>query len=160
MAKTVYARAAGGNWNTNATWSTSSGGAADTTYPVATDTAILDANSGQVTINVNSACAVLSMFAGGAGEYTNTLTFNATLTITGGIDLGGTVAGTGGNLNVTAGCTLTAHGHTFPTTVWFGGTNQTYTFADAWDIGINLQTDGMSTSGVITMNGEITIRNR
>ena len=30
MAKTVYARAGGGNWNADATWSTSSGGAADT----------------------------------------------------------------------------------------------------------------------------------
>lgn len=46
-AKTVYARnTTSGTWNSNIRWSTTSGGAANTTVPLVQDTAILDANTG------------------------------------------------------------------------------------------------------------------
>jgi hypothetical protein len=154
---TKYARAAGGNWSANATWSTTSGGGADTTKPVAGDTAILDANSGQVTIDVDSACAILYMWTAGAGEYANTLTFNANLTTTGAVDLGGTIAGASGYLKPTATSTLTSHGHTFTGQMWFGGTSQTYTIADAWTVNGNFQTDGVATGATLTLNGLLTI---
>ncbi len=88
MAKTVFARIPGGNWSANATWSTTSGGTADTTKPVATDTANLDGNSGQVTIDTASACAVLNctgytgVLTGSNMTTTGNITFVVTMTFT------------------------------------------------------------------------------
>lgn len=74
---TKYARAAGGNWNTDATWSTSSGGAADTTKPAAGDDAVLDGTSGNVTIDAAAVCRSLDCTL-----YAGVLTHNAfTITI-------------------------------------------------------------------------------
>ena len=65
-----YARAAGGNWSADATWSTTSGGAADTTKPTAADDVFLDANSGAVTIDTTGlVCRSINCTG-----YTNTLT--------------------------------------------------------------------------------------
>ena len=55
-AATKFARTAGGNWSADATWSTSSGGAADTVAPTAADDVVLDANSGNVTIDAAAVC--------------------------------------------------------------------------------------------------------
>lgn len=66
-----YARAVGGGWNTDATWSTTSGGAADTTKPTAADDVFLDASSGNVTVDAASACRSLNCTG-----YTGTLAFN------------------------------------------------------------------------------------
>ncbi len=148
MAKTCYARTVGGNWSADATWSTSSGGAADTTKPVATDTAILDANSGQVTVDATSACAILTMTG-----YLSTLTFGDTivLTTTGAITLGGTIAGSG-YLKCTTSATLTSNSIALGGTniLWLAGTSQTFTFADAWSV------PGLTLTGTtaITMTGQ------
>ncbi len=64
-----YARAAGGNWTADATWSTTSGGAADTTKPTAADDAYLDAASGAVTVDTGAVCRSLDCTG-----YTGTLT--------------------------------------------------------------------------------------
>lgn len=50
-----------GNWNADANWSATDGGAGGASFPVAGDNAYITATSGtkQVTVNVNSACAVL-----------------------------------------------------------------------------------------------------
>ena len=78
-----YARGVGGNWTDNATWSTTSGGAADTVAPTASDDVFLDANSGQVTISAVSVGKSLTCTG-----YTGTLTHNAfDLTISGNITL-------------------------------------------------------------------------
>jgi len=71
-----FARAGGGNWNTDATWSTTTGGAADTTKPDATDDVFLDANSGNVTIAANSYCRSIN-----CTDYTGTLTQDASTTL-------------------------------------------------------------------------------
>ena len=75
---TKYARAGGGNWSTDATWSLSSGGAADTVAPTAADDVILDGASGNVTIDAgaNRFCRSLDCTSG-VGNYTGILTHNA-----------------------------------------------------------------------------------
>lgn len=69
-----YGRTAGGNWSADATWSTTSGGAADTVAPTAADDVFLDANSGNVTLDTGAARACRSINCTG---YTGTLTHNA-----------------------------------------------------------------------------------
>lgn len=71
---TKYARAGGGNWSADATWSTTSGGAADTTAPTAADDAVLDAASGNVTIDSGGTRVCRSINCTG---YTGTLTHAA-----------------------------------------------------------------------------------
>lgn len=126
MAKTVYARGIGGNWSTDATWSSASGGGADTTKPVAGDTVYLDGASGSVTVDVDSACAILN-----CGSYTGTLLLAANLATT-------------GNVTLVAGMTFTPGTYTWTVTgtatlnfaskslygLTFGGTG-TYTLSAA-----------------------------
>ena len=140
MAKTCYARTAGGNWSTDATWSTTTGGAADTTKPVATDTAILDANSGSVTVDAASACAIVTMTNYGA---TKTFTMNGTLTTTGNVTLptaAVTFAGTSAWIMTTT-CTIVPNGRTLSCPVTFGGSAQTFT----------INTTPLVTTGKITL---------
>ncbi len=85
---TKYARGVGGLWSVDATWSTTSGGSADTTKPTAADDARLDAASGAVTIDSGALCRSLDCTG-----YTGTLTHNAiTLTIGDGTAGAGDVA--------------------------------------------------------------------
>jgi hypothetical protein len=96
---TKYARAGGGNWNADATWSTTSGGGADTTVPTAGDDVVLDASSGNVTINVASVCRSLDCTG-----YTGTLTHNAGINLS----IGDATAGAGNiALKLVAGMTYT-----------------------------------------------------
>lgn len=74
---TKYARTSGGNWSSDSTWSSTSGGSADTVAPTAADDILLDVNSGNVTIDAASVCRSLNCTG-----YVGTLTHNAfTLTI-------------------------------------------------------------------------------
>ena len=84
FAANKYARAVGGNWNTDATWSTTDGGGADTTKPTSSDDVFLTATSGNVTID--AAASAKSLTCTG---YTGTLTHNSstTLTVSGSITL-------------------------------------------------------------------------
>jgi len=86
---TKYARVPGGNWSADATWSLTSGGLADTTAPTAADDVILDASSGNVTIDAASACRSLDCDSGSA--YTGTLTHNASTNLS----IGDATAGAG-----------------------------------------------------------------
>jgi hypothetical protein len=83
---TKFARAAGGNWNTDATWSTTSGGGADTVKPTAADDVRLDAASGAVSIDAAGACRSLDCLG-----YTNTLSYAGSFNIA----IGDATAGTG-----------------------------------------------------------------
>lgn len=82
-----YARAVGGNWSADATWSTTSGGAADTTAPTAADDVRLDAASGNVTIDTGATRVARSLDCDG---YTGTLTQQAVS-----LNLGDGTAGAG-----------------------------------------------------------------
>lgn len=96
---TKYARAGGGNWTADATWSTTSGGAADTTKPTAADDAVLDAASGAVTIDSGAVCRSLD-----CNGYTGTLTHTAGVILT----IGDATAGAGNRaLRLVAGMTYT-----------------------------------------------------
>lgn len=75
---TKYLRTVGGNYSADASWSTISGGTADTTKPTASDDVILDALSGNLTIDANSAYKTFTEQAG----YVGTVTHNA-FTLTG-----------------------------------------------------------------------------
>jgi hypothetical protein len=78
---TKYARTAGGNWSADATWSTTSGGGADTVVPTSSDDVVFNVNSGNVTIDATSVAKTLNCTG-----YTNTLTHNTfTLTVSGSI---------------------------------------------------------------------------
>lgn len=90
-----YARAGGGNWSTNATWSTTDGGGADTVAPTTSDVALLTGTSGAVTVDTTTCvCQTLNM-----SNYASTLTFTSgqKLTVSGTANntLAGTLAGTG-----------------------------------------------------------------
>ncbi len=80
-----YGRSGGGSWATDATWSLSSNGPADTTAPTAADNVFLDASSGAITIGAAAACRSLNCTG-----YTNTLTHNAFT-----LSIGDGTAGTG-----------------------------------------------------------------
>jgi hypothetical protein len=66
---TKYARTAGGNWSADATWSTTSGGGADTVKPTTSDDVVFDVNSGNVTIDATAVAKTLVQTG-----YTNVLT--------------------------------------------------------------------------------------
>jgi len=83
-----YARAGGGNWSADATWSTTSGGAADTVAPTAADDALLNASSGAVTINSGATRVCRSIDCNG---YTGTLSHNTSTNL----DIGDATAGAG-----------------------------------------------------------------
>ena len=110
--------AGGGNWNSAATW----GGSG---FPIAGDTAILNATSGQVTVTANATCLILNCTG-----YANTLTINngITLTVNGvgaTISLGGTInSATTGEISTIAGpggsCTINFNGVTIPIRIGFG----------------------------------------
>lgn len=74
-----FKRAGAGNWSADASWSTTSGGIADTVVPTSADDVFLDANSGDLTIDSASICRSLDCTG-----YTGTLLHNAfTLSISG-----------------------------------------------------------------------------
>lgn len=86
---TKYARAVGGAWATDATWSTTSGGGADTTAPTASDDAVIDTNSGAVT-SING--SAISLTVTNTAVKTTTLTFSGTLTLSGAFSVTGNSA--------------------------------------------------------------------
>ncbi|HMK27570.1 MAG TPA: hypothetical protein VK483_16170, partial [Chitinophagaceae bacterium] len=109
---------ANSNWNTTATWSATSGGAAGASVPVAGDNVFIEGGF-TVSITANAACATLTVGTATAGtlQFNNTTT--RTLTVTGNInvnngtfttaDAGGANIHSlliGGNLSVTTGNTL------------------------------------------------------
>lgn len=104
-----FSVAAGGNWNTTATWSTVCGGAGGASIPVAGD--VVTICGGTVTINANAACASLTVNPGATLTYSS----NFTLTTTGNVTISGTfLMPTVGNapkvLVMGAGTTLTLAG--------------------------------------------------
>lgn len=102
---TLYAKAAGGNWSAAGTWSNvSSAGGDSSGPPTAADNVILDAGSGNVTIDAASVCRSVNCTG-----YTGTLTHNATFTLS----IGDATAGTGNiALKFVAGMTYTLGNNT------------------------------------------------
>jgi len=111
--------AGGGNWNATGTW-------VEGVVPIAGDTVFASASSGQLTVNVASACTSIDFT-----NYTNTLTMNATLTVTGNVTLVDAMVLIGvGALTISATSTLTSNGK-----IWLGAINFNagpFTLADNW----------------------------
>lgn len=146
-----FARAVGGNWDTDATWSTTDGGGADTTKPTSSDDVFLTATSGQVTINAAANCKTLTCTG-----YTNTLTHNTfALNTFGNIVF---VSGmtytqvTGAYINFSTAGTLTTGGKTMPSLIATAkitlGDN--VTFSAATTLYIKLDSSGTA----LDMNGK------
>lgn len=123
-----------GNWSTAANWRTTSGGGTATTVPTTSDTAYLDASSGDVTVDTTSATAGNIVCTNHAGTFT--ITASQLLTIVTSITLGSgqTLAGTG-RLKMTTGAgTYTSAGLTVPWEWEFSSATGTKTLADNWTV--------------------------
>lgn len=124
---TLYAKAAGGNWSSANTWSTTSSAGGDNSGPpLATDDVIFDTGStGTVTVDTTSCvCKTLT-----CQSASNKITFTASqiLYVSGNVTfftgMGTNLSGTG-NLNINSSGTLTTNGNTIPGSLTFStGTN-------------------------------------
>lgn len=126
---TRYAVSGGtGNWNSTTNWSTTSGGASGASFPTSSDDVIFDANSGNLTVNVASACLSFT----GTG-YTGILTINTAilLTINGNITLGSGMSFSGsGFFTVNAISTIISNGVVIPNFTFGATASYTVTLND------------------------------
>lgn len=145
--------AAGGNFSSDTAWSTSSGGANNTTHPTVLDDAVIDNLSGQLTVDVSSACLSFT-----ASTYTGTMTWASfTLTVSGSFTYGAgmTISGnnTSTNLQMNASGTLTTAGKTMPTTIGISG--GTLILGDNVTMAANhFSVFSLGTSGILDLNGK------
>jgi hypothetical protein len=149
---TKYARTAGGNWSADATWSTTSGGGADTVAPTSADDVVMDANSGNVTIDANVVAKTLIQTG-----YTNVLTSDTShgCTVSGTITLlsGKYVAsGDGSAFIINATSTLTTGGNAMGTVVVTG--SAIVTLGDNYTGRAGPLSVLRITSGSINLNGK------
>jgi hypothetical protein len=73
-----------GNWNDDGSWSTTSGGPADTNAPGPTDTVVFDAGSGTCTLTANTSCGRLLVMGGVLDLIGHDLTVTAPIHAPGG----------------------------------------------------------------------------
>ena len=132
----------GGNFNDTGTW-------VEGIVPVAGDSVVATATSGNLTVNVASGGVGLLSFI--MTNYTGILTMNDTLTISGTMTLVsgmGTIAGTSAIIcNTTA--TLTSGGKVIPQ-LSLAGSSQTYTLADNFQVGDFININSIT---LVTLNG-------
>jgi len=133
MMATLYARTAGGTWTTASTWSTTSesGGAAGAA-PTASDTCLITALSGNLTMGIGSVC-LNANFTG----YTRTITWGTTasLTISGTLTLSPTMTtnytGTGSwILSGNSATSIQTNGYQMVVPVQFNGGTGSVTLLD------------------------------
>ena len=159
---------AGGNWNATSAWD-------EAAVPIAGDAVVArgGGDSGNVTVNVASACASIILT-----NYTGTLTYNNTLTTTSTVTYpaGMTVAGTSDHVTVTTSTITIACASGLTGGLRLGGSSQTYTLGSDWAIGGTLLFNGTNavifsgahnitcaalsdtmTVSAITMSGNITV---
>ncbi|MDD2673678.1 MAG: T9SS sorting signal type C domain-containing protein [Flavobacterium sp.] len=103
-----------GNWNSTSTWSTTSGGAAGASVPLATDAVVIERGR-TVSVNINNAVCASLQLGGLTADNSGTLTFSTTtitdptLTVTGLVQVGGAGnANRDGIITFISGSTLTA----------------------------------------------------
>ena len=135
--------AAGGTWSVGATWD-------EGIAPVLGDAVVCrgDGTSGQLTISGAAACTSINFT-----NYSNTLTINATLSVSGAVTLAAamTITTSSGSplLSCLVTATLTSNGKTWGQPIQFAGTSQTYTLADNWTVS-NFTSAGATQ---VTING-------
>jgi hypothetical protein len=118
---------AGGNWDSVGTW-------VEGAVPTSADDVVFTATSGNVTVNVAGLTRGINF-----ANYVGTMTFLANISIIGGglnLGTGGyTLTGTGGSgFAFGASCSITSNGVLCQRGISFGGTNQTYTLVDVFDV--------------------------
>lgn len=131
-----YVVAAGGNWNSTATWSTSDGGAGGASVPTASDNVYLTASSGNLNVNATATCLDFD-----CAGYTGTLSGSSAQTVSGTkfrLSAGMTCTRTGGlTFNSTTGtCAITSAGQTLTTSgVTINGAGGAFVLQDALALG-------------------------
>jgi hypothetical protein len=148
-----YARAAGGNWNTAATWASTDGGTDAVTVPSSSDDVFLTAISGAVTIDAASSGKSLN-----CSGYDTILSHGAyTLTIAGGLTMDAamtyTVPASTSALAFTGDGTITPAGKTFGN-MTFNGSGKTFTIAGAVT-GLSASTTLTLTAGTLDLAGGV-----
>ena len=143
---TYTAASGGGNWNAVATWEEGGG------YPGSGDNAVLDSGSGNVTVNVASACKDLTCTG-----YTGTLTLSANLTIYGNLAFSSGMTFTHNDKVVkfaatSSGKTITSGGKTWCEVV-FDGSGGEWTLQDDMVGGVD-PNDFICTTGTLNLNGK------
>lgn len=118
---TLFAKTAGGNFNTANTWSNVNAGGADNSGPpTAADDVVFELLSGNVSIDTSSVCRSIDCTSG-TGNYTGTLTHNAGVNF----NIGDGTAGAGNvALKFSNGMTFTLGSTTSPT-ITFKSTSAT-----------------------------------
>lgn len=126
MAVNLFTGATNSNWGTSTNWSQG-------TVPTATDGHVTTFSVASPNCTVNTSIRVCNNldFTG----YINTITISNAITVSGNLTLSVAmiVAGTQ-NINVNATGNLTSNGFTFPNSMTFSGTSQTFTLQDNWII--------------------------
>jgi hypothetical protein len=149
-------------WSDTAGWSTTSGGAGGSAVPAAVDDVTFDSNS-TVSVTLDTPTAKLAKTLTCTG-YTQTLTFNTTLTVAGNVTLGAgmTLAGSSA-LIVSTTATITTAGVTVAVPLTLNGASITYTLGDNLAISalLTLGPAGGSSNTInanaITASGGLTI---
>lgn len=151
------------NWGTTGNWSLTSGGAGGVSVPSPSDAVFLDANSPNCIVNTFTRNAA-SLTATG---YTNTITFNAALTVSGAITLAPTMTLAGSSsLGVITGSTLTTNGKTINVPFTMQPGNATVTISGPATFSALLTFTGGSGATMIfngdtmTATSSVTIANR
>lgn len=140
------------NYTDNTNWSTTSGGANDTTAPTISDDVRLDGASPNCVLNA-SGNALTFVCTG----YTNTLSGSANLNVAGNVTFGaGMTITVTGTLTISASATITSNAVTWSGNMDFSTTTPTYTITgDLTITGTFSQTSGSN----ITFNGSDIICN-
>lgn len=139
----------GGNWNSTGTW-------VEGAVPTSADDVVFTATSGNLTVNVASACLSINFT-----NYVGTITFNNTLTVSGNVNLGtgGYTQAGASPLRVTASGTLTGGGVTWSRGLTFLGTSQTYTISGTWNqsgtLTLSATTGCVINTGTINLSGNL-----
>lgn len=138
------------NWSDTSNWSTTSGGGGGSAVPTAADDVTFD-GAGNSNCTLNTSTAKLAKSLTVTAGYTQTLTFNVTLTVSGNVSLGVNMVFAGSSeLIVAATATLTSNGKTLGVPFRLKNVASTFTLADNWTVpSITLEPSG---SGTMTVN--------
>lgn len=132
----------GGNWSSAGTW-------VEGAAPILGDAVVATGTSGQLTVDVASACTTIDFT-----NYTNTFTLNNTLSVSGNTTFVAamTLAGTS-TLTIATTATITSNGKTLPFNVTLAtSASQTFTLADNMTITGNLSITSTGTHVINSNN--------
>jgi hypothetical protein len=142
------------NYTDNTNWSTTSGGANDTTAPTSSDDVRLDGASPNCVLNATGNALTFDCTG-----FTGTLSGSSNLTVSGNVTFvaGMTITATG-TLTVNATATLTSNGKTWTGSLTLPTALSTTTFADDWYIIGTLSASNTTLEGgkTISVEGNVT----